>query len=98
MKIVGETVILDNASIFCLVLRYDAVGGIIDALCTMHWFASAHVLSTFGPDNFCRDSQARCSVDTSLSPMIMLFVGLQRLDFVSQEKGRVVACVCNERL
>ena len=64
----------------------------------MSWFPGPHVLHTVGVNHCDRYSQADRAVDTALTAIVMLLVGVEGVDFIAQEVGAFIAGVRNERL
>lgn len=98
MKIVGWAIILDDASIFCLILCHNAVWRIVDQLVAMNGFSTTHVLCAFGLNDVRWYAQAECSINASLTTLIMFVVCLQCMDGVSEEVGSITSCMRNEGL
>ena len=65
-----------------MVLGYNAIGIVIDALHKMDRFALSHILGALGLNDVCRHSQANSAVDASLSAMVVLVVGVECVNLV----------------
>jgi hypothetical protein len=98
VEVVRHPVILDDAPVFRLVLRHDAIDAVIDSLPEMSRFPGLHVLRAVSVNHYDRYPQANRAVDTALTPLVMLFIGVEGMDFVAQEVGPLFTRMRNECL
>src|ERR1041384_6946187 len=85
MEVVGHPVILDDAPVFRLVLGHDAIGTVRDSLPEMARFPCPRVLRAVRGDDRRGYPQPERAVDTALTAMIMLLIGVEGMDLITQE-------------
>jgi hypothetical protein len=82
----GEQIVLDEAPLFRLVLRHDAVIRIVEAGRQMEGLASPHVRGAFRSDDFIGNLQSGYAVDAaSVLGTTRLIVGVLIDDVVAEE-------------
>src|SRR5262245_9802879 len=65
VDVVGEHVVPDEAPVFRLILRHDAVLRVVDTRRQMDYLSSPRVLGAFGSDDFSGNLQSRGAVDAA---------------------------------
>jgi hypothetical protein len=98
MDIVRHQVVLDEAPVFRLVLGNDTEVGILKPSSLVDRFASPHVSGALLLDDIHGNLQPRGAVDTALTSMVMLVIGVQGKDLVAEESRRFHAGVGDQRL
>src|ERR1700722_2480199 len=83
MEVVGHAVVLDYSSILRLVLGHDAVSIVVEPL--RHLDAK-------------RNPKADTAIDTALTAMVMLVVGMKNMDLITQKLSDFVPRMGNECL
>src|SRR6266542_4244607 len=96
MEVVGQAVVLDDATIFRLVLGHNAVGAVVEAWHQMHWLSVPHVFSTVGRNDVVWYAQADCAIDTALSALVVFVVGVEGMDVIAKKPCATRVSVGNQ--
>ncbi|MDQ3929247.1 MAG: hypothetical protein M3328_08880, partial [Chloroflexota bacterium] len=67
------------------VVGYDAVGIIAESLTAMDRLATPLVSGTAGLSHRCRNPKSHTPVDTALTALVMLIIGVEDVDVIAQE-------------
>src|SRR5206468_1564920 len=86
MEVVRQAVILNESTVFCLVLSYNTVSTVVDSLGKMDRFSVPHIFGAVGLNDGRWNPQANSSLDTALTTIVMLVIGLQGIHLVAQHK------------
>ena len=98
MEVVGHAVVLDYSPILRLVLGHDAVSIVVEPLRQINGFAVAHILGALRLFDARRYPKADTTIDTALTAIVMLVVGMKNMDLIPQKLGDLLPRMGNERL
>jgi hypothetical protein len=98
MNVEGQEVVLDEAPIFRLVLGHDTEISVILSSSQPIRFAPPRVSGTFRSNDIHGDLQPWCAIDTAMTTMVVLLIGVQGNDLVAEEPCRLRSRMGNQRL
>jgi hypothetical protein len=70
----------------------------MDSWHEMSGFSGPLVLRTVRVQDCARDPEADGAVDTALTAVVMVIIGVEGVDFIPQKLRLFIACMGNERL
>jgi hypothetical protein len=86
----SQQVVLDKAAVFRLILADDTEIRIQQPFGAVNRSASPEIRRTFFPDDIHGNFKPHATVNTALTAMVMLFIGIEYDDFVAEKPG----CLC----
>jgi hypothetical protein len=86
MEVVRRAIILNEPTVFCLGSSYKTVGTVVDSLDKMGMFSVPHIFGAVGLNDGRWNPQANSSLDTALTRIVMLVIGLQGIHLVDRHK------------
>ena len=102
MQVVGQAIVIHDASVFKLIRRDDRVIAFMKQLCSVNRLVASFVAVTFLQQDSPWDAQTYPSVNTAaFVPRLvqaLLDITLKGSDLVSQEFGSLASCMGDERL
>ena len=93
-----QQVVLNEAAILRSVLADDAEVVIVQPFGSVYDLSVPHVAAALLHDHIVRDFQTDQDIDDALTTLVMLLIGMECHDFVSEEPRRMVAGVGDQRL
>ena len=97
MDVEGQEVVLDEAPIFSLVLGHDTEISVMEPSSQSTRFAPLCVSGTFRPNDIHGDLQPGFAIDTAMTTMVVLLIGVQGNDLVAEEPCRLRSRMGNQR-
>ena len=97
MKVIGHAVVLNQTTIFRLILTDDAIGIIVDALSKMAGLSPAQVLGSISLFDPSGNLKAYPTVDTTLSLTIVFIVSMKHMNLIAKEVSFLASCMGQQR-
>src|SRR6266571_4151003 len=97
-NILGQEIVLDNASILRLVLADNRVITVVKELGSLRWFSPLHVECAFLFNDLHWDAEADHLVDLPLTSSVELVVGMLTSNAITKKLGCMGSCMRNQGL